>query len=247
MSRKKKASTENKTGKGKKTNQTKKEDLKEEPKITILKRRIPIVAKNNSQKQALKFMKEKDFSIITGIAGSGKSFLSSSWALNEIIKGKYKNIIITRPCVEANGEKLGFLPGDFSEKIAPYMIPVFNCFTEYISHAQLQKLIDDKVIITLPLAFMRGCSFKDSIIIADEMQNTIPDQVRMLLTRKGSNSKVILNGDLNQSDIRCRNGLEDACERLEGIEKIGIIHLEEPIRDPIITKIEERYKKNKGF
>jgi len=247
MSRKKKASTVSKTEKSTENRKTdKKESLKEDNKQTILKRRIRIIAKNDSQKQTLRMIKEKDIIAITGIAGSGKSFLASSWALNEIIKGTYKKIIITRPCVEANGEKLGFLPGDFSDKIAPYMIPVFNCFTEYISNAQLQKLIDDKIVMTLPLAFMRGCTFKDTIIIADEMQNTIPEQVRMLLTRKGFNSKIILNGDLNQSDIKCKNGLDDACERLRGIDKIGIIDLEEPIRDPIITKIEERYK-NKGF
>lgn len=241
MSRKKRAPSLSKTEKStenKKITQPKKEI----PKKTRLTRRIVISGKNESQKKALKMMKEKDIIMITGMAGSGKSFLASSWALNEIVKGTYKNIIITRPCVEANGEKLGYLPGDFNEKIAPYMMPVFSCLTKYITQVQLQKLIDDKIIMTIPLAYLRGFTFEDTIVIADEMQNTIPEQTRLLLTRKGPNSKIILNGDLNQSDIKYKNGLADACDRLQGIDEIGIVHLEEPVRDPIIAKIEERYK-----
>jgi len=178
MSRKKRVSSANKTEKteNKKTNQK-----KDEPKRrAVLPKRVVISAKNDSQKIALKMMKEKDIVMITGIAGSGKSFLASSWALNEVIKGTYKNIIITRPCVEANGENLGFLPGDFNEKIAPYMIPIFSCFGKYMTQAQLQKLMDDKIVTTLPLAYMRGVTFENTVVIADEMQNTIPEQVRML-------------------------------------------------------------------
>jgi len=152
---------------------------------------------------------------------------------------------LTRPCIEANGEHLGFLPGDFNDKIYPYMLPVFDCILKYMDKKQLDNMISEGIIMTLPLAFQRGITFSDSIVVGDEFQNTIPAQVRMFLTRKGPNSKIIMTGDIKQSDIKGKNGLIDACERLEGLDNLDIIELEEPVRDPIIKDIENRYQTEK--
>jgi len=245
MTRKRKNGNGNGNGNGKNDeNSIKINNINNNDKIRLKKNIVIITAKNQSQKLALKTIKEKDISVITGIAGSGKSFLAASYALQELSREKYKKIIISRPCKEAHGEHLGFLPGDFNEKIYPYMIPVFDCFLKYIDKKQIDFLISEGIIVTLPLAFTRGVTFEDAIVIGDEFQNTIPEQVRMFLTRKGANSKIIITGDIHQSDIDGKNGLVDMIERLKDIDKIGFVDLEEPVRDIIIKEIEEKYQKN---
>ncbi len=164
--------------------------------------------------------------------------------LREFVMGKYSKLIFTRPCVEANGENLGFLPGDLNEKIHPYMYPIFDFLSDYLSAKQIDGLIKSENIITLPLAFQRGITFKNSFVLLDEAQNTNVGQIRMFLTRIGDNCKVVITGDPNQSDVKNKNGLVDACERLVGIDGLGIVHFteEDIFRHPIVFAIEEKYK-----
>lgn len=200
-------------------------------------------AKTNEQKNVLKSFSQNDITFVEGIAGSGKSFLATMWSLYEFGKGNYERIILTRPAVEAYGEKLGFLPGDADEKLAPYMFPLVNFMLEVMAEDLLNRLVKEKKILTIPLAFQRGINFHKAIVIGDEFQNTIPKQMRMFLTRLELGSKIIITGDLKQSDIPDKNGLADAIERFAGIDGIGICRLTEEsiVRHPIIKEIEKRY------
>ena len=202
-------------------------------------------AKTDEQKAVLKSFSENCITFVYGPPGTGKSFLAVMWALNEWSKGKYEKIIITRPAVEAYGEKLGFLPGDADEKLAPYMFPIISFMLKVISEEWLNKLLKEKVIMTIPLAFQRGINFENAIVIGDEFQNTIPKQMRMFLTRLQSESKIIVTGDLRQSDIPDENGLKDAIERFKDVPGIGICELTEEsiVRHPIIKIIEREYDK----
>jgi len=202
-------------------------------------------AKTDEQKQVLKSFSENCITFVYGPPGTGKSFLSVMWALSEWSKGKYEKIIITRPAVEAYGEKLGFLPGDADEKLAPYMFPIISFMLEVLTEDHLNKLLREKSIMTIPLAFQRGINFKNAIVIGDEFQNTVPKQMRMFLTRLQNESKIIVTGDLNQSDIPDDNGLQDAITRFSDLANIGICELTEEsiVRHPIIKEIEARYNK----
>lgn len=199
--------------------------------------------KNDSQKEVLKSIKTKDVSIIYGPAGSGKTFVPVAFGLQELLKGHYDRIVFTRPCVEAYGESLGFLPGDFNEKISPYMMPIFDIMKQFIDKKVIQDLISKEQIATIPLAFQRGISFNNSFVLLDEAQNTIPEQFRMFLTRMGENCKVVITGDPTQNDIEGINGLEDAITRLEGIEQIGIVQMmhDDIVRNPLIKIIDQKY------
>jgi phosphate starvation-inducible protein PhoH len=174
------------------------------------------------------------------------TFLATMWGLNELLHGKFDKMILTRPAVEAYGEKLGFLPGDMEEKLAPYMLPLISFLCDRIPEIELQRMLKDKEIITLPLAFQRGVTFNKAIVIGDEFQNSLKGQMRMFLTRIGQGSKCIVTGDLGQSDIKESNGLKDAISRFVGIDGVGIHQLTKKsiVRDPIVAKIEERYENN---
>ncbi len=208
------------------------------------KKPIIISARGSNQKKLLKSIKENLITIVSGYPGSGKTLLSVVSGLREFMMGNYEKMIFTRPCVEANGESLGFLPGDLNEKIHPYMIPIFDFLSDYLTPQEIESLINCGKIITLPLAFQRGCTFKDSFVILDEGQNTRPEQVRMFLTRIGDNCKVVITGDPYQSDIKGKNGLVDAIERLDGVNNLGIVYFgkEDILRNPIVAEIEERYE-----
>ena len=210
------------------------------------KSRISVTARSQHQKELLKSIKENVITIVQGPPGSGKTMLSVVSGLREFTIGRYSKLIFTRPCVEANGENLGFLPGDLHEKIHPYMYPIFDFLADYLSQKQIEGLIKSENIVTLPLAFQRGMTFKNSFVLLDEAQNTKPDQIRMFLTRIGENCKVVITGDPLQSDIKHKNGLVDACERLVNIDKLGIVEFtkEDIVRHPIVAEIEERYKKD---
>lgn len=209
-----------------------------------IKPQIIITARSPNQKLLLKSIKENIITIVQGPAGSGKTLISVLSGLYEFIHGKYKKMIFTRPCVEAVGENLGFLPGDLHEKISPYMYPIFDFLGDYLTPQKIEGYIKSEEIFTLPLAFQRGTTFKDSFVLLDEAQNTRPEQIRMFLTRIGENCKVIITGDPNQSDINGKNGLMDACERLQGINGLGIVNFTEQdiFRSPIVAEIEKRYK-----
>ncbi|NJL70440.1 MAG: PhoH family protein [Candidatus Competibacteraceae bacterium] len=202
-----------------------------------------IKAKNLGQKEVLRCIAEHDISIIYGPAGSGKTYLAVAWGLQQFVLGRYKRIIFTRPCIEAYGENLGFLPGGFDEKIAPYMIPIMDVLKEYISLSLLQEYVASGTIITLPLSFQRGVTFKDAYVVLDEAQNALPQQFKMFLTRMGGNSKIVVTGDPNQSDRGRKNGITDAVERLKDVDGIGMVELkrEHIVRHPLVDIVDKKY------
>lgn len=212
---------------------------------------VSLTAKNPEQKELLRTISNNSITFVKGAPGTGKTFVAVGYALQELLKENYDYIIFSRPVVEAGGEKLGFLPGDLEDKIDPYMIPIFYSMEQMITGEQIKRLTNKngskpKVRI-LPMAYMRGVTFKNSCIVCDEMQNSTPEQVRMVLTRLGEGSKMILCGDVNQSDIHRTSGLEDAFELLGGIQGIGfcILSLEATVRHPIVKQVEARYEERK--
>ena len=214
-----------------------------EESFTVVRKSIRIKTHNFEQREVLNSIKKNRITFIYGCAGTGKTWLATLFGLQEFLAGKYKRLIFTRPCIEANGEKLGMLPGTTDDKIAPYMIPIFDTITQKITTKELKKHIENGKIQTLPLAFMRGCTFRDAYVVGDEFQNTLPSQMRMFLTRIGSNSNIVVTGDVNQSDIQGTNGLSDAITRFENVRDVGVIGLSNDsiVRDPIVGVIEEKY------
>lgn len=207
---------------------------------------IPSVsALNPSQKNVLRAVADPDNSIVfvNGIAGTGKTYLAASWGLGELLKGKFDRMVITRPYVEA-GEKLGFLPGDYGHKIAPFMIPIMQTLEDHISFQDIEDLTKENKIITLPLAYMRGVTFKNAFVLLDEGQNTTITQMHLFLTRIGEKSKMVITGDKSQSDIGSRNGFADALNRLQGVVGSEIVELDPKlvVRHPIIQQLNERYE-----
>ena len=211
------------------------------------KRVIAVSAMNEGQKEALRTIAKNQINIISGSPGTGKTFISVGWALQEFANGRFDKIILTRPVVEA-GESLGFLPGDAEQKIAPYMMPMNEIISQFFSQEDIKKLLYQKKIVVLPIAYMRGLTFHRSCVVADEAQNMTKKQVHLLLTRLGSGSKILLTGDTGQSDLGPRrknnNGLKDAIKRLENIEGIGKVNLghEWCVRDPLVSRIDSVYR-----
>lgn len=210
---------------------------------TEVRRQIKLIANSEEQREAIRLIKENQITFIHGLAGTGKTFCAVMYGLRELLFGNYDKLIFTRPCVEANGERLGMLPGGYDDKIAPYMIPIFDIIADKIPLKSLKKMMEDGKIKTLPLAYLRGCTFNNSYVVADEAQNTNPQQMRLLLTRIGKDSKMVITGDLSQTDITGRNGLRDAIDKLVGIKDISSIELTEKsmARNALITLIEEKY------
>ena len=167
--------------------------------------------------------------ITAGPAGTGKTYLAMQAAVKALKEGDCDRIILTRPAVGVEGEQHGFLPGSLVAKMEPWTRPLLDVLREYYRPQEIAAMIEDQVIEIAPLAFMRGRTFKHSWIIADEMQNATPAQVKMLMTRIGSNSKIIITGDVEQADRQySENGLMDLCERLEkgGVNGIAVCHLD---------------------
>lgn len=201
-----------------------------------------LVAKTDKQKTYIKLIKSKTIIFALGQAGTGKTRVACSIAIEELLAGKVERIILTRPVLEA-GESLGFLPGDLSEKIDPYMQPIYNEFKESIDKKDLDNYLNpqNKQIEIVPLAFMRGRTFKNAIVIADEMQGATYPQIKNLLTRLGEGSRLLINGDITQSDLpyHQQGALEDIVGVLEDLDEVGVVEFsrEDIVRHPLIGKI----------
>lgn len=190
-------------------------------------------------------IRKKDLVFCIGPAGSGKTYLAIASALSYLFDKKVERIILTKPVVEA-GEKLGFLPGTFLEKVDPHFRPLYDALYDLIEVEKVTRLIENNIIEIAPLAYMRGRTLNDSFIILDEAQNTTYSQMKMFLTRMGFNSKVVITGDITQIDIENpkESGLVKAIKILENIEDIGIVKLDKVdiVRNPLVQKIVEAYE-----
>lgn len=208
-----------------------------------LKKSLELTAKTPNQKSLLQSIDNNLITFAVGSAGSGKTLIAVNRCLHEFITGKYSKMIFTRPCIEANGENLGFLPGNLNDKIYPYMMPIFDFLGDYLDYKQIESMIREGYIQTLPLAYMRGITFRNSFVVGDEFQNTKPEQIKMFLTRIGENCKIVITGDPKQSDVKCKNGLSDAIERFADTNQIGIVEFneEDVLRHPMVALIEKKY------
>ena len=197
------------------------------------------------QKELAEAFRNEKIIFASGVAGTGKTYLSVAFAVDQFKKEKISKIILTRPAVEA-GESLGFLPGDMKEKVDPYLRPLYDALNEMLGADTVEKLQEKEIIEIAPLAFMRGRTLNDAIVILDEAQNTTRAQMKMFLTRMGKNCRMIINGDVSQIDLIRKedSGLIDACKILQGIDGIKILYLDQSdvVRNPLVQKIIERYE-----
>lgn len=206
----------------------------------------PIKSRSENQQQLIDAYEKNDMVFAVGPAGTGKTYLSIALAVKALKEKVIKKIILSRPAVEA-GEKLGFLPGDMKDKIDPYLQPLYDALEDMIPAVKLQDMMEKHIIQIAPLAFMRGRTLSDAVVILDEAQNTTSQQIRMFLTRMGMNTKMIITGDLTQIDLprEQRSGLKEALKILDGVEGIGVVKLgqKDIVRHKLVTRIVNAYDK----
>ena len=210
--------------------------------------RREIQTRNMNQYEYIQSIRNHDVTFGIGPAGTGKTYLAVSAAIESLQRQDVKRIILVRPAVEA-GENLGFLPGDLSQKVDPYLRPMYDALYEMMGFEQVSNLIERRTIELAPLAFMRGRSLNESFIILDEAQNTTVEQMKMFLTRMGFGSKSVVNGDITQIDLPTekKSGLEHALSVVSDIDKIASVHFshKDVVRHRIVQEIVEAYEKNK--
>jgi len=205
--------------------------------------------KNPAQKRFYETLSKQDITFCIGPAGCGKTYLSVHRALRELgdKNSPIDGIVIVKPLVEAAGEKLGYLPGDIEEKTLPFMMSFYYNMEQIIGKQRLQILKENNTIQVIPMAYMRGITLSDKFVILDEAQNATPEQIKMFVTRLGSNSKYIITGDLAQSDIKKgKSGLEDAVKRFAGVRGVGLASFKEKdiVRHSLVRRLLKRYKDN---
>lgn len=208
----------------------------------------PLICKNDAQKDYLTNIVTRQITIGDGPAGTGKTYVCVKFAAQQLDEGNIERIVVVRPIIEAGGG-LGFLPGDEGEKTAPYQVPFLEVLEEHYGPAALEAKLNCKypVITFVPPEFIRGRTFKDAFVILDEAQNMTPDQMKTFLTRLGTDTKCVINGDIDQVDIKGKSGLLDAMEVLDGLESIGITRFveEDIVRSGICKEILLRYRRRK--
>ena len=206
----------------------------------------PITPRSTNQLKLVKEFDKNDMIFAIGPAGSGKTYTAIALAVRALKNKEIKKIILSRPAVEA-GEKLGFLPGDMKDKIDPYLQPLYDALQDMIPAAKLKEYMELNIIQIAPLAFMRGRTLNDAIVILDEAQNTTTQQIKMFLTRMGMNTKMIVTGDMTQIDLPSSqtSGLVQAIKILKGVKGISFIELNKKdiVRHKLVTRIVEAYEK----
>ena len=206
----------------------------------------PIKARTQNQQRLIEAYEKNDMVFAVGPAGTGKTYLSIALAVKALKEKTAKKIILSRPAVEA-GEKLGFLPGDMKDKIDPYLQPLYDALEDMLPQVKLQDMMEKNIIQIAPLAFMRGRTLSDAVVILDEAQNTTPAQIRMFLTRMGWNTKMIITGDMTQIDLPKSqlSGLVEALRILKDVEGIGVVELnrKDIVRHKLVTRIVNAYER----
>ena len=209
--------------------------------------RRSVIPRSKKQSEYLKALLNDDIVISLGPAGTGKSYLAVSVAVNMLMEKKVEKVILSRPAVEA-GERLGFLPGDMKEKVDPYLRPLYDALYDLFGFDKINKKIETGEIEIAPLAFMRGRTLKNSFAILDEAQNATLTQIKMFLTRIGENSKIVVNGDPSQIDLinKSQSGLIKSKKILNKVKEIKLIEFDhkDVVRHPLVTKIIQAFNKN---
>ncbi|MBN2646354.1 MAG: PhoH family protein [Thiotrichales bacterium] len=219
----------------------------DEEQVLIKTRRKTIKTRNKNQADYIASIQAHDVNFGIGPAGTGKTYLAVACAVEALENERVRRIVLTRPAVEA-GEKLGFLPGDLSQKVDPYLRPLFDALFEMMGFETVERLLEKNVIEVAPLAFMRGRTLNESFIILDEAQNTSTEQMKMFLTRIGFGSTAVITGDITQCDLprHQKSGLRHVIEVLEGVEGIGFTfyQAQDVVRHRLVQKIVQAYERH---
>jgi phosphate starvation-inducible protein PhoH and related proteins len=218
------------------------------PNLTLVEMGRHVRPRTDGQARYVRAMRENDLTFCVGPGGSGKTYLAVGMAVSLLRQNAVKRLVLVRPAVEA-GERLGFLPGDIVAKINPYLRPLFDALHDMMEPEQVKRYMENDIIEIVPLAFMRGRTLNQAVIILDEGQNTTVPQMKMFLTRMGQSSKIIVTGDTTQVDLpkQTRSGLADALQRFHDVERVAIIQLNEHdiVRHPLVQQIVRAYEDDK--
>ena len=218
--------------------------------IRTFKSNIKVVPKTEGQRDYVEMIEDNDITICNGRAGTGKTLLAVGMALRLLKEypNRYKKVIMVRPAVTVKGEDLGHLPGNLDEKMLPFMLPMLDSLQFYLQNSEYLAMIERRVLEISPISHMRGRTFNNCIIIFDEAQNSTESQMKMVITRIGFSTKLIIEGDVTQSDLHGEdsewNGLRDAMERFDGIEGVGVCNLKskDVLRSPILKRLLKSYE-----
>lgn len=223
-------------------------------KSTSTKKRVPrtqveVLAKTDGQQHYIRCIEENDIVVCDGKAGTGKTLIAVGMAIKMLrdFPETYNRIIMVRPAVSVQGEDLGFLPGGIDEKMHPFMIPMLDSMRYFLDEGAIASMMGNGSVEIIPVAFIRGRTLNNTIVIFDEAQNSTNLQMKTFLTRMGFNTKAIIEGDVSQSDLtgehKANNGLMDAMKRLEGVEGVSVVQLtaDDVVRSPIVARILRRY------